>query len=315
VLQVAALLGDADRAAALVEPFAIERLTPATAKRWLDLLSRYGLAWCWQVIERWASNDHRRGDPAARASWLASLSALGAPLCADGGDDGVELVRRMARAQWAWLDARIDTLLGALPSNHATKAIEALGRPIVGLLAAAALAGDETLRAAMIERLTTERRYPIAGLVAVLRAGAVAGRVTTEHSLLRDHCVRVLNDLVSTPSRAPGDWSMAITLRCTCELCGRLTRFLRAADQRLEWPLAKDRRAHVHQTATSHELPLTHVTRRVGSPHTLVLTKTKALFSRDAAERASWQRDLAWLEETISSGKVGSSPSSRRRTR
>ena len=48
---------------------------------------------------------------------------------------------------------------------------------------------------------------------------------------------------------------------------------------------------------TSHELPLTHVTRRVGSPHTLVLTKTRALFTRDASERAMWARDLLWLRE------------------
>jgi hypothetical protein len=34
-----------------------------------------------------------------------------------------------------------------------------------------------------------------------------------------------------------------------------------------------------------------------GSPYTLVLTKTRALFTRDATERATWTRDLAWLRE------------------
>ena len=61
--------------------------------------------------------------------------------------------------------------------------------------------------------------------------------------------------------------------------------------------LAKDRRAHVHAMITSYELPVTHVTRRTGSPYTLVLTKTRALFTRDATERATWTRDLAWLRE------------------
>ena len=66
----------------------------------------------------------------------------------------------------------------------------------------------------------------------------------------------------------------------------RLARFLLASnEQQLDWPLAKDHRAHVHQTITHHELPVTHVTRRVGSPYVLVLTKTKALFTREAAER------------------------------
>lgn len=48
---------------------------------------------------------------------------------------------------------------------------------------------------------------------------------------------------------------------------------------------------------TSCELPVTHVTRRTGSPFTLVLTKTRALFTRDATERATWMRDLEWLGE------------------
>ena len=87
-------------------------------------------------------------------------------------------------------------------------------------------------------------------------------------------------------------------LGCKCELCAHLGRFLRAAnEQQLEWPLAKDRRAHVHAMITSYELPVTHVTRRTGSPYTLVLTKTRALFTHDATERATWTRDLAWLCE------------------
>jgi hypothetical protein len=78
----------------------------------------------------------------------------------------------------------------------------------------------------------------------------------------------------------------------------RLGQFVRAAnEQQFEWPLAKDRRAHVHRTITSYELPITHVTRRMQ----LVLTKTRALFTRDATERATWARDLAWLREIAKS--------------
>jgi hypothetical protein len=115
---------------------------------------------------------------------------------------------------------------------------------------------------------------------------------------LHDGCARTLAKLVATPPRASGDWSITTQLGCKCELCARLGRFLRAAnEQQFEWPLAKDRRAHIHGMITSYELPVTHVTRRTGSPYTLVLTKTRALFTRDATERATWMRDLAWLRE------------------
>jgi hypothetical protein len=38
-----------------------------------------------------------------------------------------------------------------------------------------------------------------------------------------------------------------------------------------------------------------HETRRVGRPYTLELTKTEALFEREAAERRSRRADLDWL--------------------
>lgn len=117
---------------------------------------------------------------------------------------------------------------------------------------------------------------------------------------------RALTALVATPPRAPGDWAITTKLGCRCDLCVTLDRFLRAANQQqLEWRLAKERRTHVHGMISSHELPVTHVTRRTGSPFTLVLTKARALLTLDADERATWARDLAWLHD---SAKAFSSP-------
>jgi hypothetical protein len=75
-----------------------------------------------------------------------------------------------------------------------------------------------------------------------------------------------------------------------------LKEFLAARDrEQFDWPLAKDGRQHVHQVVDDHALPVTHVTRRSGRPFTLVLRKTEALFDREAADRARWTRELAWL--------------------
>lgn len=63
----------------------------------------------------------------------------------------------------------------------------------------------------------------------------------------------------------------------------------------LEWRLAKERRRHVHTIIDSHGLPVRHETLRSGSPYTLVLSKTQALFEREAAARRAWQTDLDWL--------------------
>jgi hypothetical protein len=113
---------------------------------------------------------------------------------------------------------------------------------------------------------------------------------------LHAHCVEALTALTRVPARERTDWSIPARRTCTCRLCGRLGEFLRAPDQvQFEWPLAKDQRAHVHNIIDSHDLPVSHITRRVGRPFTLVLTKTEALFEREAAERELCERDLQWL--------------------
>jgi hypothetical protein len=62
-----------------------------------------------------------------------------------------------------------------------------------------------------------------------------------------------------------------------------------------EWPLAKEHRQHVHTRIDAAELPVTHVTRRQGSPYTLVLNKSDALFAREQEARHRDETDLEWL--------------------
>jgi len=51
----------------------------------------------------------------------------------------------------------------------------------------------------------------------------------------------------------------------------------------------------VHSRIDAAGLPVTHLTRRQGSPYTLVLTKTDALFAREAEARTRDETDLEWL--------------------
>jgi hypothetical protein len=294
ILRVAAEVGDAELAAGLVEPLEVERVTPRMAPRCVDLLARYGPTWCWAAFERWTSREGGYGHK-PRATWIASLPELCGPLREAGGGDAIELARRLARSQWTWVDKRI-RLFDSLPSSAALRDLVGLSEAVVGVLATAEIAGDRELQTMIVERLSPEQGYPTHGAIAVLRSGLARGAATLGLGRLHEDCTHTLNRLLNAPARGPGDWSIAAPLRCTCELCKRLARFLLASnEQQFDWPLATDRRAHVHQTITHHELPVTHVPRRVGSPYVLVLTKTKALFTREAAERKTRTSDLAWL--------------------
>ena len=87
---------------------------------------------------------------------------------------------------------------------------------------------------------------------------------------------------------------------CDCELCATLGVFLSdPAHRSFEWPLAEQRRRHIHSRIDQAELPIDHQTRRSGRPYTLVLRKTDALFEHELQARRRDRDDLAWLGRTI----------------
>lgn len=104
-----------------------------------------------------------------------------------------------------------------------------------------------------------------------------------------------LAELLAQPRREDDDWSIAWTSPGGADP-DRLAAFLNSRDRRvLEWPIAQARRQTIHRLIDDAGLPVTHVTRRTGSPFTLVLTKTKDLFEREADALRRVEADLAWL--------------------
>ena len=73
----------------------------------------------------------------------------------------------------------------------------------------------------------------------------------------------------------------------------KLHAFLESERVSLAWPLAKDRRQHIHGVIDGLGLPVTHVTRRQGRPFALVLTKTAALFRREVQWRERCEQRVA----------------------
>ena len=111
-----------------------------------------------------------------------------------------------------------------------------------------------------------------------------------------------MEQALAAPERSPDDWSIDVPLQCKCELCAALSAFLRDRQRReYPWPLAKDRRQHIHHMLDSYDVPVTHVTTRRGSPYILVLTKQKALFERAGALRKRQKTLLSWLRKERSS--------------
>ncbi|MDO4682021.1 MAG: 2OG-Fe(II) oxygenase [Lautropia sp.] len=115
-------------------------------------------------------------------------------------------------------------------------------------------------------------------------------------AVLHQQVTAWLSTRLAQPERAPDDWSIHVPMMLQGELGAKLMAFLNdPSEKRLVWPLAKDRRMTVHRFIDHHELPLTHVTERTGSPHKLILEKRPNLHEREARQRRLWAHDFQGL--------------------
>jgi 2OG-Fe(II) oxygenase superfamily len=303
-LRVAEGLEAPEMATSLLQPFRIEALAPAGAPAFSTLVLRYGEDWTRSLLAGWS--DPRRGwtkfEGPEELTWLALLPRLCEKLRAVKKAPGTPAARLLLEDRWRWLRRETESGRAIEAPSRRDRALASLAKPILGFLESTAIIEAGDLRdVALTFFCVTENEPLLSCFVQVLRAAAAkkptpADQAAMGFDVLRQFCLDLIETRLDQPARQEDDWSIALAAGCGCELCVTLGEFLSDPDeQRLDWPLAKERRRHVHGRIDDHELPVRHQTRRSGRPYTLVLEKTKALFEREAAERRSWQADLKWL--------------------
>ena len=302
-LRVAAGLDEPALAADLLHPFQLVALTPEEAPALVALVRRYGESWLspvvagWSAVQRWESALGKKG----RAEWLAALPRLCRALIKADAKVGTRVARGLLADRWQELQAGFEAQRRLAGQSLRDKGLASLAEPLLGFLeSAAVLAETKQLERAAKVLCDTSNNVLLPCLVRMLRLAAKslapAAQVGMGLEAIRQHCIRVLETRLEQPPRAEDDWAITPPWDCSCELCARLGEFLTdARASSYEWKLAKPGRQHVHSQLDRYELPVLHETRRTGSPFTLVLTKTPALFEREAAQRRSWQADLQWL--------------------
>ncbi|MGC8518634.1 MAG: 2OG-Fe(II) oxygenase [Steroidobacteraceae bacterium] len=301
-LQVAGSLADPRTAAALLQPFSLSELTARSAPRLAALVDTYGLEWCRALLRGWAAEDRGYEPHESRLKWMSGALAQLSRALAARKSPGRALAAEVLTAQWAWLRRHRAEVLKreGSPSDRA-RALGGLARPMLALIESCGPAQQTALHRELIDALLENPAEILPLQLDLLRAahGRLHPEALRTLGLKRIHqsCARELAARLRAPTRAPDDWSITTPLLCSCKLCAKLTRFLRAApERRLEWPLAQAQRAHVHQKIDLYGLPMTHTTRRKGRPFTLVLEKTTTLFQHDTTARRVAREDLRWLE-------------------
>lgn len=94
--------------------------------------------------------------------------------------------------------------------------------------------------------------------------------------LLWEHACNFLLARSEFHPQPPQDWCQEASLSCDCNDCKELQAFVHSPDKKeYRFRINKERRQHLHRIIDRHGLDMTHVTERVGSPQTLVCTKTR----------------------------------------
>jgi hypothetical protein len=305
-LTVAHGLDEPGTAAMLLAPFQIEMLAGSHAASLAQTAMRYGDSWTRDLVDIWFGRDrpaylYRPSQP-QREVWLESLPAVCEALRTTP-EGGVPVGRLLTAAAWAPLRKSVDEMLRFPTPSRRYTALGKLGPAVAGLLLSAASLAATDLRDEIVAFLCEDNDDLVVCAMSALRATHRTKRGTrqaAELDAVSRHCAARLATRLARPARSPDDWSIELPAGCRCELCQTLHAFLADKTRRsFDWPLAEQRRRHIHSRIDQHELPVLHQTRRSGRPYTLVLTKTKALFDREREARQRDKTDLAWLRRTF----------------
>ena len=217
--------------------------------------------------------------------------------------------QRLLDLAWEWTSNQIGTGLASPSPGYRDKSLTGLGKPLAAVLAAAAAIEAASPRDTACRYVRKQQDAVTALEISALRAAKRPrghARGDAGFGDLAADCAARLRVRLARPRRASSDWSIELPAGgCTCELCDALRAFLSDKNRRtFEWPLAKQRRQHIHSRIDSAELPVSHLTRRQGRPYTLVLSKTDALFAREQKARIRDESDLEWLEAKWAPGAL-----------
>ena len=103
---------------------------------------------------------------------------------------------------------------------------------------------------------------------------------------------------IAAAKQEEGNWSIHTYQFCNCGDCKTLALFLENAEQqKYVWPLAKQRRRHIHDIIEKMGISVTHSTQRSGSPHKLILTKTTALFKNAEKRYKAIAKEIKLFEK------------------
>ncbi|MHB8898585.1 MAG: 2OG-Fe(II) oxygenase family protein [Thermoguttaceae bacterium] len=229
---------------------------------------------------------------AATAATIARNAAILRTLCVqrDKNAERIEVCRRLSERSAKALEA----FDGERHDDQWRYEKVDRGAVLGSLVAAMMAVGAEEALSRLLDHAFASDKYDLtdAHLAAIFALERQLAKRSAKGAISRwiGACRRELERRTAQAPQKPADYRRAAKLSCTCRDCRALSEFLADPDRReARFPMAKERRGHLHNIINGNGCDCTHVTQRRGNPHTLVCTKTTA--SYDAACKIH-QRDV-----------------------
>jgi predicted 2-oxoglutarate/Fe(II)-dependent dioxygenase YbiX len=208
-------------------------------------------------------------------------------------------------------------LLASLPGDPALTPVDYLGRRrhvapgagvVVDLVRIAEAVDAELAKRLAGHLLAWPKTYSLDHtLVPAVKRLLEGGARESSAVMMSIHaaCLAHLDARAAEPLEAPKDWSRASTIRCSCEHCTALSRFL-ASPVTETWTLkaAERIRGHVEAEIKAARADLDVRTERRGSPHSLICRKNRASYERRVAQRRQDLADITILRRTTGRGRA-----------
>ncbi|MFW8565157.1 2OG-Fe(II) oxygenase [Orrella sp. 11846] len=299
LLTIAAHIPDRQEALSLLQPLSFVHLSEEAVQDYLNVLDKHEIHFSPDETERWFKPSYDDDD---LKDWVEiTLPALLAALNERNDSDkatqlarsqiqtflsqmwGLQALRRLDQRSYAWDNYVHDTH----PDANKLLAL---------LLKAISQTQDDVLITKVNDDLSSPQADPL--VVHDLLQQAHNLPIWNQLTKARENCAERLRRELARQPRQPNDWSISTQHEYFGTGREILTEFLYSlSETKLIWPLAKRHREKICDWIDKLDMPIAYEVVNTGSPHKLILTKTKQLFERSAARRKALDEAYAWHEQ------------------
>ena len=283
----------------LLSGFSLAALTPKHMNGLIALGEQHSKQFGKNVFSQWTANSRNDYD---NFQWITVLPEFSQRIAASNSERWQLVVKKLVSYFFAVLKKQHANVEQSYPSSKRANIIKRQSRDVTALLQSSAMHSLRKSATGIFAHVHAKPAfYPEQSVFEIINNMKQKSHPEWMNELLIDaknSTVGTLEKHLELPERSPDDWRITRALGCRCEDCRQLRCFLVSPKQKkLDMPLAKARRMHLHRIIDSLELPVSHVTLRQGRPQVLQLRKLKVLFKLDKSDRKQKQGLLVKLRK------------------